>query len=84
MAPLAKLYKHLLVKFTSYVSARSFRRSSVIEDGRPLENVTCKGASHKRPESHTNTIDKMLARMFPGEVESEMSKTEVSRGRQEV
>lgn len=79
MAPFAKLSKHLLVTVKSYVSTRSFHRTSSLEcDYRP-DSIGDKSASKANPESHTSTIDRMLARMFPGENATQISKTKDSR-----
>jgi hypothetical protein len=81
MAPFAKLSKHFLVAVRSYVSTRSFHRTSSLEGDYRLDGVEDKSTSKGNSESHTNTIDKMLARMFPGENETQMSKTTDSRER---
>jgi hypothetical protein len=93
MAPFAKLYKSMMVSVKTYASNRSYlRTNSLTGDYRP-ESTEGKNVSKGIQASHTNTIDKMLARMFPGEVATgcstetaktesmtEMMKTERSHG----
>jgi hypothetical protein len=80
MAPFAKLYKSMIVSVKTYATNRSYlRTNSLTGDYRP-ESTEGKNVSKGNQASHTNTIDKMLARMFPGEVatgsSTELTKTE--------
>jgi hypothetical protein len=69
-----------MVSVKTYASNRSYlRTNSLTGDCRP-NSTEGKNVSKGNQESHTNTIDKMLARMFPGEdatgYPTEMTKTE--------
>lgn len=79
MAPFVKLYKHMFVTVKSYISMRSFHRTSSLEGDYRLDIVGGDSVSKDSPKSHANTIDRMLTRMFPGEVATQTSETKDSR-----
>jgi hypothetical protein len=66
MAPFAKLYKHMMVSVKTYASNRSYLRTNSLTGDCRSDSMEKKNVTKGNQESHTNTIDKMLARMFPG------------------
>jgi hypothetical protein len=80
MAPFAKLYKHMMVSVKTYASNRSYLRTNSLTGDCRSDSMEGKNVTKGNQQSHTNTIDKMLARMFPGEnttgYSTEMTKTE--------
>lgn len=76
MAPFAKLYTHLMVTVKTYASNRSFHRTNSLGGDSQPDSTKRESASKGSQESHTSTIDKMLARMYPGEYTTEMTKTD--------
>jgi hypothetical protein len=80
MAPFAKLYKSMMVSVKTYASNRSYLRTNSLTGDCRSDSMKGKNVTKGNQESHTNTIDKMLARMFPGEnttgYSTEMTKTQ--------
>ncbi|PVH97624.1 hypothetical protein DM02DRAFT_532845 [Periconia macrospinosa] len=65
MAPVVKFSKHVSVNMRSYLSSRSFQRTSSLGEEYRLDNTEKKNLDPKM-----DTIDRMLAQMFPGDSEN--------------
>ncbi|KAF2179609.1 hypothetical protein K469DRAFT_673989 [Zopfia rhizophila CBS 207.26] len=65
MAPLGKFSEHISVNVRSYLSTRSFHRTSSLEEEHKFETPGKRGLLNSQPYSQTDTIDRMLAQMFP-------------------
>jgi hypothetical protein len=73
MAPFAELYKNMIVSVKTYATNGSYLRTNSLTGDYQSESTEGKNVTKGSQESHTNTIDKMLARMFPGEVATDCS-----------
>ncbi|KAH8721504.1 hypothetical protein GQ44DRAFT_829086 [Phaeosphaeriaceae sp. PMI808] len=68
MAPFAKFSKQLYTSVQSTIYGSSFQRTSSVDGHHNIDNM------QKKEVSHTNTIDRMLAQMFPEQTETRKSK----------